>query len=78
VARDHLPKPLAAGTMSDFDERSGLAYCRTPWGQWAQTVEDVIVEVQLQHSTRARDVVCDIKPRYLLVTVAGNEIFKAR
>ena len=64
--------------MSDFDERSGLVYCKTPWGQWAQTVEDVVIEVKLQHSARARDVVCDIKPRYLSVIVAGIEIFKAK
>ena len=64
--------------MSNFDERSGLVYCKAPWGQWAQTVEDVFIEVQLEGHTSAKDIVCDMKPRYLSVCVTGKEIFKAR
>ncbi len=64
--------------MSNFDEKSGLAYCKAPWGQWAQTVEDVVIEVQLREPSSARNISCDIKPRYLFISVAGKEIIKAK
>lgn len=64
--------------MSNFDERSGVVYCKTPWGQWAQTVEEVFVEVEVVGNIRAKDIVCVIKTRYLSVSISGKEIFKAR
>lgn len=58
---------------SDFDERSGVAYCKTAWGQWGQTIEEVFVEVQISEgNVRARDIQCEIKPNSLLVAVRGD------
>ena len=64
---------------SNFDERSGVVYCKTPWGQWGQTMEEVYVEVELTESNvRAREIQCEIKPKYLSVAVRGNVKFKVR
>ncbi|KAG8579117.1 hypothetical protein GDO81_010723 [Engystomops pustulosus] len=30
----------------NFDERSGVVPCKTPWGCWYQTMEEVFIEVQ--------------------------------
>ena len=62
--------------MSDFDERSGIVQCKTPWGSWAQTMEEVVVEVDVPAGTRSRDVRCSIQPRSIALSVVGKEIFK--
>ena len=62
--------------MSHFDERSGVEYCRTEWGQWGQTIEEVYVEVDLPEGTRARDIKCDMKSRSIAVTVNSELILK--
>lgn len=56
--------------MSDFDERSGVVYCKAPWGQWGQTIDEVFIEVQVRESNvRAKDIKCDIKPNSISVAV---------
>lgn len=62
--------------MSNFDEKSGLVYSNTPWGQWAQTIEEVFVEVNVPEGTRSRDVKCDIKTQYMCLSVNNKEIIK--
>ena len=62
--------------MSDFDERSGLVQCKTPWGSWAQTMEEVVVEVDVPVGTKSRDVRCSIQPRNIALSVGGKEVFK--
>ena len=62
--------------MSHFDEKSGLVYSITPWGQWAQTIEEVFVEVNVPEGTRSRDVKCDIKAQYMSLAVHNKEIIK--
>ena len=62
--------------MSNFDEKSGLVYSITPWGQWAQTIEEVFVEVKVPEGTRSRDVKCDIKAQYMSLSVHNKEIIK--
>jgi len=57
--------------MSDFDERSGIIACLTPWGRWWQTIEDVTVEVGVKEGTRAKDVRCDIKTNHLSLTIGS-------
>ena len=64
--------------MSNFDERAGVVYCKTPWGQWAQTIEEIFIEIKVEGNIRAKDVVCVIKPRYLSVSISRKEIFKAK
>lgn len=55
--------------MSNFDERSGMVYCKTSWGQWGQTIEEVFIEVDVTEGTKARDICCDIKPKAISVMV---------
>lgn len=62
--------------MSHFDERSGQVECETPWGTWSQTVDEVVVEVNVDEGTRSKDVRCTIGPRSLALNVAGKEIFQ--
>ena len=62
--------------MSHFDERSGVVYCRTEWGQWAQTIDEVFIEVDVAEGTRSRDIQCDMKHRSIVVTVSKKEILK--
>lgn len=63
--------------MSDFDERSGVVYSTTPWGQWGQTVDEVFIEVQVSDGgVGAKDIKCEIKPTSILVSVRGEEKFK--
>lgn len=58
---------------SDFDERSGLVYSKTPWGQWGQTIEEVFVEVDITESNvRAKDIRCEIQPSFISVAVRGE------
>lgn len=60
--------------MSDFGERSGVVYCQTPWGQWGQTIDEVLVDISVATGTRSKDVRCEIKPRELVVTVSGKVV----
>lgn len=62
--------------MSHFDERSGVVYCSTSWGQWGQTIEEVFIEVDVVEGTRPRDIQCELKPKSLSVTVSKKEILK--
>lgn len=63
--------------MSDFDERSGVVYCKAPWGQWGQTIEEVFIEVEVSEGNiRAKDISCDIKPNSIAVSVKGVMKFK--
>ena len=62
--------------MSHFDEKSGVVYCHTPWGQWGQTMEEVTVEVEVPEGTKTRDLRCDIKPRSLSIIVNKKDVVR--
>ena len=62
--------------MAHFDEKSGVVYCRTPWGQWGQTMEEVTVEVEVPEGTSTREIRCDIKPRGVSIIVSKKEVIK--
>ncbi len=62
--------------MSHFDERSGVVYCKTDWGQWGQTIEEVFVEVDVAEGTKARDIRCDIKPKSISLTVSNKVLIQ--
>lgn len=64
--------------MSNFDERSGVIYCKTPWGQWAQTIDEIFIEVQVTGIIRAKDICCEIKPKFISVTIKNEVLFKVR
>ena len=62
--------------MANFDERSGVVYCKTPWGQWGQTIEEVFIEMDVPQGTKSRDVKCKIKANSISLTVNNNDVFK--
>ncbi|XP_052283051.1 nudC domain-containing protein 2-like isoform X2 [Dreissena polymorpha] len=62
--------------MSHFDESSGIVACRTEWGQWWQTMEEVYVEVNLEEGTTAKMVKCAVTNKTLSVTVKDKIIIK--
>ena len=59
--------------MSNFDEKSGVVYCKTPWGQWGQTIEEVFIEIDVPEAgVRGKDISCDIKTTSIAVSIRGN------
>ena len=62
--------------MSHFDERSGVVYCKTGWGQWGQTIEEVFIEVDVAEGTKARDIQCNIKPKSISLTVSNKVLIQ--
>jgi hypothetical protein len=61
--------------MTNFDEQSGAVCLQTPWGQWWQTVDEVQVEVRLDHPVDARQIQLHIDTNRISVTVNGSIIF---
>ena len=62
--------------MSLFEEKSGLVVNKTDWGSWAQTIDDVVIEINVPHGTKAKDVRCQITPKSLTVFLRDAEIIK--
>ena len=63
--------------MADhFDEKSGVVPSKTPWGNWAQTIDEIFIEVDVPRGTIAREISCDIKPKSIRFTYKGKEFFK--
>lgn len=59
-----------------FDERSGVVPCKTPWGSWYQTMEEVFIEVNVPRGTSGKEVTCHLGPRLIDLSVKGKQIFK--
>lgn len=59
-----------------FEERSGVVPCKTPWGSWYQTMDEVFIEVNVPHGTTAKEVKCHLGSRDIELLVKGKEIFK--
>jgi len=64
--------------MSNFDERSGVVCCKTDWGEWWQTMEEVYVCIQVPSGSRARDLSVLIKPHTLKVIVQGKVVIDGK
>ncbi len=60
--------------MSDFDERSGVVQCPTPWGCWWQTNQEVCVEITVPKGTVAKDIKVTFQPKSLRVTIKGQDV----
>ncbi|KAK7097492.1 nudC domain-containing protein 2-like [Littorina saxatilis] len=58
--------------MANFDERSGVVPCKTEWGAWWQTLEEVYIEANTGSDISAKVVKCDIRPRHLKIVVYGE------
>ncbi|KAF3838205.1 hypothetical protein F7725_009973 [Dissostichus mawsoni] len=59
-----------------FEERSGVVPCKTPWGSWYQTMEEVFIEVNVPHGTSGKEVKCHLGSRDIELHVKGEEVFK--
>ena len=57
--------------MTDFDERSGIVPCQTPWGKWWQTIDDVFMEIPVPDGTKSKEIKVEFKPKYLKVVISG-------
>ena len=64
--------------LSHFDEKSGVVPCKTSWGNWAQTIDEVFIEVNVPKGTRGQEIICDIKPKTIRFVLKGQEIFNER
>ncbi len=59
-----------------FEERSGEISCKTAWGSWSQTMEEVFIEVHVPPGTSAKDIKCDICSKQIELRVKDLQIFK--
>ncbi|RUS74235.1 hypothetical protein EGW08_018003 [Elysia chlorotica] len=64
--------------MSHFDERSGTVPCKTEWGSWWQTIEEVFIEVDTGVGTvlSAKEIKCNIKSKSIALSIKGNTVFE--
>ena len=62
----------------NFEERSGVVLCQTPWGSWYQTMEEIFIEVNVPHGTCGKEVKCSLSSKQIEVYVKGKEIIKGR
>lgn len=59
---------------TNFDERSGIVPCTTPWGRWWQTVSEVHAEVNVPEGTRSKFIQVTVKPSHIKVIVLDEVI----
>lgn len=60
---------------SHFDEKSGIVICKTSWGIWSQSLEEVNIEVEATDHIRGKDVSVKISPSQIDCTVKGKQVF---
>lgn len=65
---------MAADT--NFEEKSGLVASETSWGNWGQTIEDVLIEIEVKPGTSSKSISCVINAKSLSVTVNEKTIIK--
>ncbi|RXN35165.1 nudC domain-containing 2 [Labeo rohita] len=61
-----------------FEERSGVILCKTAWGSWYQTMEEVFIEVNVPPGTSAREIKCNIGSKQIELRVKDQQIFKGK
>lgn len=62
--------------MADFSERSGTVPCTTPWGNWYQTIDEIVIEVDLLPGTRGRDCAVKVDAAHIRCVVDKKVIFE--
>lgn len=62
--------------MVDFDEKSGVIWCSTEWGCWGQSIEEVLIKVDLAGHTTSKQVICNITAKSIKCVVNGKVIFE--
>eukprot|EP00730_Choanoeca_flexa_P012536 TRINITY_DN4368_c0_g1_i1.p1 TRINITY_DN4368_c0_g1~~TRINITY_DN4368_c0_g1_i1.p1 ORF type:complete len:159 (+),score=22.06 TRINITY_DN4368_c0_g1_i1:96-572(+) len=65
-------------SMSHFDETSGVVECPTHWGSWYQTMEEVVIQINLEQGTRGKEIQIDCKSKFLAITVKGSSILNGQ
>ncbi|XP_067899996.1 nudC domain-containing protein 2 isoform X2 [Heterodontus francisci] len=61
-----------------FDERSGTVRCKTPWGEWYQTMEEVFIDVHVPVGTSAKEIKCSLGNKDIALSVKGTEMLKGK
>ncbi|XP_056106252.1 nudC domain-containing protein 2 [Rhinichthys klamathensis goyatoka] len=61
-----------------FEERSGVIPCKTAWGSWYQTMEEVFIEVNVPLGTSAKEIKCNIGSKQIELRVKDQQIFKGK
>lgn len=62
--------------MAHFDEKSGYIPCKTEWGQWWQTNEEVFIEINVPQGTLAKDIKCAFAPKHIKIAVKGETVIE--
>lgn len=62
--------------MAHFDEKSGYIRCKTEWGQWWQTNEEVFIEINVPQGTLAKDIKCAFAPKHIKIAVKGETVLE--
>ncbi len=60
----------------NFDERSSVVACRTSWGRWWQTVDEVQIEVECEPLESAKLVVCSISNTTIMCLVKDKPVIQ--
>jgi len=63
---------------SHFDEKSGVVACKTSWGKWYQTVDEVVLEIDCEQGTRGKEIGIKIQSTNLSCTVKGKQLFDGK
>ncbi|XP_051870234.1 nudC domain-containing protein 2 isoform X1 [Pristis pectinata] len=61
-----------------FEERSGIVPCKTPWGEWYQTMDEVFIDVHVPLGTSAKDIKCNLGSKEIALSVKGTVILKGK
>lgn len=60
--------------MADFDERSGIVSCKTPWGLWFQTLDEISLEIDVDKNLKSREIEVKCQHTDLTVTIRGEKL----
>ncbi|XP_057313569.1 nudC domain-containing protein 2-like isoform X1 [Hydractinia symbiolongicarpus] len=61
---------------ANFEEKSGLITTTTEWGNWGQTIEDVLIEINVKSGTSPKVIKCVFKHKEIYVSVDKNVILQ--
>ncbi|XP_062856578.1 nudC domain-containing protein 2 [Trichomycterus rosablanca] len=61
-----------------FEERSGVVPCKTEWGCWYQTMDEVFIEVHVTAGTSSKEIQCNLGSKHIELSVKGTELFKGK
>uniref|UniRef100_A0A673WDJ3 CS domain-containing protein n=1 Tax=Salmo trutta TaxID=8032 RepID=A0A673WDJ3_SALTR len=61
-----------------MEERSGVIPCKTPWGNWSQTMEErsgVFIKVNVPCGTSGKEVKCNLGYKLIELHVERQQVF---